>query len=101
MAWLTLSAQIVHLATSDMGQRKCSTSGLLVAKSLRQITSVARLHPWSGNRCRVRVVETGQAAGTESTKSQSGEYFLVLIDARCEAARLYRTNWSNSAVTLV
>ena len=27
----------------------------------------------------------------ESTKTQSGEYFLVPIDNRCESARLYRT----------
>lgn len=34
--------------------------------------------------------EQGLAADIESTKSQSGECFLVPIDARCEAARLYR-----------
>ncbi|MCA8410254.1 MULTISPECIES: hypothetical protein [Burkholderia] len=35
--------------------------------------------------------EQGLAKDIESTKSQSGEYFLVPIDERCEAARLYRT----------
>jgi hypothetical protein len=34
--------------------------------------------------------EQGLAEEIESTKSQSGEYFLVSIDKRCEAARLYR-----------
>lgn len=34
--------------------------------------------------------EQGLAADLESTKRQNGEYFLVPIDARCEAARLYR-----------
>jgi hypothetical protein len=34
--------------------------------------------------------EQGLAEDIESTKSQSGEYFLVPIDKRCEAARLYR-----------
>ncbi|MDN7845784.1 hypothetical protein QZM05_22590 [Burkholderia multivorans] len=34
--------------------------------------------------------EQGLARIIESTKSLNGEYFLVPIDARCEAARLYR-----------
>ncbi|MBU9312763.1 hypothetical protein [Burkholderia multivorans] len=34
--------------------------------------------------------EQGLAKNIESTKSQNGEYFLVPVDARCEAARLYR-----------
>lgn len=34
--------------------------------------------------------EQGLAKDIESTKSQSGEYFLVPVDARCEAARRYR-----------
>lgn len=34
--------------------------------------------------------EQGLAADLESTKRQNGEYFLVPIDKRCEAARLYR-----------
>jgi hypothetical protein len=34
--------------------------------------------------------EQGLAEDIESTKSQNGEYFLVPIDKRCEAARLYR-----------
>lgn len=34
--------------------------------------------------------EHGLAEDIESTKSRSGEYFLVPIDKRCEAARLYR-----------
>ncbi|MDR6420249.1 hypothetical protein J2801_002500 [Paraburkholderia phenoliruptrix] len=35
--------------------------------------------------------EQGLAKDIEATKSQNGEYVLVPIDARCEAARLYRT----------
>ncbi|WP_241770310.1 hypothetical protein [Burkholderia gladioli] len=31
-----------------------------------------------------------QERGLAVTKAQSGEYFLVPIDARCEAARMYR-----------
>jgi len=34
--------------------------------------------------------QQGLAADIEATKSQSGEYCLVPIDTRCEAARLYR-----------
>jgi hypothetical protein len=34
--------------------------------------------------------EQGLAMATDSTKRQNGEYFLVAIDARCEAAGLYR-----------
>jgi hypothetical protein len=34
--------------------------------------------------------DRGLADDIESTKNQSGEYFLVPIDKRCEAARLYR-----------
>ncbi len=34
--------------------------------------------------------EQGLAEDIETTKSRSGEYFLVPIDTRCEAARLYR-----------
>ena len=34
--------------------------------------------------------EQGLAKGVESTRNQNGEYFLVPIDSRCEAARLYR-----------
>jgi hypothetical protein len=34
--------------------------------------------------------EQGLARDIESTKSRSGEYFLVPIDKRCESARLYR-----------
>ncbi|MFX1763137.1 hypothetical protein PWP93_11150 [Paraburkholderia sp. A1RI-2L] len=34
--------------------------------------------------------EHGLARVIESTKSRNGEYFLVPVDARCEAARLYR-----------
>jgi hypothetical protein len=34
--------------------------------------------------------EQGLAEEIESTKSQNGEYFLVSIDNRCEAVRLYR-----------
>lgn len=34
--------------------------------------------------------EQGLAEDIESTKGRSGEYFLVPIDTRCEAARLYR-----------
>jgi hypothetical protein len=34
--------------------------------------------------------EHGLAEDIESTKNQKGEYFLVPIDGRCEAARLYR-----------
>ncbi|WP_027794386.1 hypothetical protein [Paraburkholderia acidipaludis] len=34
--------------------------------------------------------EQGLARVIESTKSRNGEYFLVAVDARCEAARLYR-----------
>jgi hypothetical protein len=34
--------------------------------------------------------EQGLVNDIEFTKSQKGEYFLVPIDARCEAARLYR-----------
>ncbi|SAL53951.1 hypothetical protein AWB69_05710 [Caballeronia udeis] len=34
--------------------------------------------------------EHGLAEHIESTKNQSGEYFLVPIDTRCGAARLYR-----------
>ncbi|TDV35031.1 hypothetical protein C7405_10661 [Paraburkholderia caballeronis] len=34
--------------------------------------------------------EQGLAKNIESAKSQSGEYFLAPIDARCEAARVYR-----------
>jgi hypothetical protein len=35
--------------------------------------------------------EHGLAEDIESTKSQNGEYLLVPIDKRCEAARFYRT----------
>ncbi|MBU9216574.1 hypothetical protein [Burkholderia gladioli] len=31
-----------------------------------------------------------QEPGLAATKSQNGEYFLVPVDTRCEAARLYR-----------
>ncbi|MDN7930695.1 hypothetical protein QZM52_05240 [Burkholderia metallica] len=34
--------------------------------------------------------EHGLAEDIESTKKHNGEYFLVPIDSRCEAARLYR-----------
>ncbi|MDR8400411.1 hypothetical protein NE850_29285 [Paraburkholderia sp. USG1] len=34
--------------------------------------------------------EQGLAKHIESTNSRSGEYFLVPIDKRCEAARMYR-----------
>ncbi|MFM0441320.1 hypothetical protein PQQ84_33155 [Paraburkholderia strydomiana] len=34
--------------------------------------------------------EQGLAKDIESTENQTGEYFLAPIDARCEAARLYR-----------
>ncbi|KVE43051.1 hypothetical protein [Burkholderia sp. BDU5] len=34
--------------------------------------------------------EQGLVKDIESTKNQNGEYVLVPIDARCEAARLYR-----------
>ena len=34
--------------------------------------------------------EHGLAKDIESTKNQNGECFLVPIDARCQAARLYR-----------
>ncbi|WP_244112960.1 hypothetical protein [Burkholderia gladioli] len=34
--------------------------------------------------------EHGFAEDVESTKNANGEYFLVPIDTRCEAARLYR-----------
>jgi len=34
--------------------------------------------------------EQGLAEDIESTKNQGGEYFLVPIDERCKAARLYR-----------
>ncbi|MGY6252214.1 hypothetical protein [Paraburkholderia caledonica] len=35
--------------------------------------------------------EHGLVNDIESTRNRNGEYFLVAIDARCEAARLYRT----------
>jgi hypothetical protein len=36
------------------------------------------------------LLEQSLAEDIESTKNQGGEYFLVPIDKRCEAARLYR-----------